>query len=283
MANFILSAFADEIDANFEEQLKALVKLGIPYIELRGVNGKSFTTLTDDEVLDVRDMLSRYGIKVWSLGSPIGKIHTDGDFEAHKKLLCRIMDIGDMLGVKRIRMFSFYPEAGISEEEFEQKVFNMTGELLELSEPRKFILCHENEKDIYGQSIDKVQKLCRHFGGRLKAVLDCGNLAFSNENSENVYPMISEFIEYFHIKDAEQNGCIMIPGTGDAHLAEALAQVSADREGDFVLTLEPHLTVFSGLSGLSNLDDIKHNQVFSSAYEAFSAAHTALCGLIEKI
>ena len=80
MANFILSAFADEIDPNFEEQLKGLKKLDIPYVELRGVNGKSFTLLTDDEVLDVRDLLARYGIKVWSLGSPIGKIHTNDDF-----------------------------------------------------------------------------------------------------------------------------------------------------------------------------------------------------------
>ena len=104
MANFILSAFADEIDPNFEEQLKGLKKLDIPYVELRGVNGKSFTLLTDDEVLDVRDLLARYGIKVWSLGSPIGKIHTNDDFETHKHLLTRIMDIGDMLDVKRIRM-----------------------------------------------------------------------------------------------------------------------------------------------------------------------------------
>ncbi len=283
MANFILSAFADEIDPNFEEQLKGLNKLNIPFIELRGVGNKSFTELTDDEVLDIRDLLARYNIKVWSLGSPIGKIHTDGDFIAHKRLLSRIMDIGDMLSVKRIRMFSFYPEDGISRPDFENKVFSMLAELLDMAEARGFTLCHENEKDIYGQSADDVKRLCDHFGGRLRAVLDSGNLAFSNENSKDVYPMLADYVEYMHIKDAEQNGAIVVPGTGDAHLAETLSQVNKAVSGDFVLTVEPHLTVFGGLSALANVDNIKHKNVFATAFEAFSTATAALRGIIDKL
>ena len=183
MANFILSAFADEIDPNFEEQLKGLKKLDIPYVELRGVNGKSFTLLTDDEVLDVRDLLARYGIKVWSLGSPIGKIHTNDDFEAHKHLLTRIMDIGDMLDVKRIRMFSFYPEAGISREEFEKKAFSMIGELLDMAEARGFVLCHENEKGIYGDTAARCAELLDALPA-LHAVYDPANFIQSDERSE---------------------------------------------------------------------------------------------------
>lgn len=57
MADFVFSAFADEIDSNFETQLISLNKLDIPLIELRGVNGKNFTTLTDDEVEDVKKLL----------------------------------------------------------------------------------------------------------------------------------------------------------------------------------------------------------------------------------
>ena len=41
-ARFIFSAFADEISPNFDEQLEALKELGIPLLELRGVDGKSF-------------------------------------------------------------------------------------------------------------------------------------------------------------------------------------------------------------------------------------------------
>lgn len=109
MAQFVFSAFADEISPNFDEQLSGLQKLGIGMIELRGVDGKSFTALTDSEVEAVKHKLEKAGIGISALGTPIGKIKLDGDMEAHEKLLERIMDIGDMLGCKRLRVFSFYP------------------------------------------------------------------------------------------------------------------------------------------------------------------------------
>lgn len=280
MVEFVFSAFADEIDASFDIQLESLKKLGIGYIELRGVDGKSFTALTDDEVLDVRDRLAMSGIKVWSLGSPIGKIATDGDFEAHKRLLKRIMDIGDMLHVKRVRVFSFYPEDGISDADFEEKVFSMTAELLDMAEKRGFMLCHENEKGIYGHSAERVKRLCDHFGGRLRAVLDNGNFPFCGESAEGAYALLDGYIEYLHIKDAVTNGAIVLPGTGDARIAETLNLINADRSGKTVITMEPHLMVFEGLSSLSKLDDIKHTQEFNTPFEAFSAATDAVRKMI---
>ncbi len=46
MNKLILSAFADEYDDNLIKQCAALNKLGIEYIELRGVNGKKDTFIT---------------------------------------------------------------------------------------------------------------------------------------------------------------------------------------------------------------------------------------------
>ena len=74
MAEFILSAFADEITPDFDGQLEALKKLNIPLLELRGVDGKSFTQLTDAEVSAVGGKLKKAGIGLSALGSPIGKI-----------------------------------------------------------------------------------------------------------------------------------------------------------------------------------------------------------------
>ena len=65
MARFILSAFADEIDPRFELQLASLNTLGIEYIELRGVDGRSFVALSDRELDDVRRRMGIHGIKVW--------------------------------------------------------------------------------------------------------------------------------------------------------------------------------------------------------------------------
>ena len=149
MAKFILSAFADEITPDFDGQLEALRKLGIPLLELRGVDGRSFTQLTDAEVDAVGEKLRRAGVGLSALGTPIGKIAVTDDFEAHKALLGRIMDIGDRLGCKRLRVFSFYRGEGQSEQSYAEEVYRMLGELLDAADARGFTLCHENEKLIF--------------------------------------------------------------------------------------------------------------------------------------
>ena len=137
MAEFILSAFADEITPDFDGQLEALKKLNIPLLELRGVDGKSFTQLTDAEVSAVGGKLKKAGIGLSALGSPIGKIAVTDDFEAHKALLDRIMDIGDRLDCRRIRVFSFYRGEGQSDEAFAETACRMLGELLDKAETRR--------------------------------------------------------------------------------------------------------------------------------------------------
>lgn len=272
MANFILSAFADEIDASFDTQLLSLKKLGINMLEIRGVDGKSFVALTDDEVDAVKEKLESAGITLSALGSPIGKIAVDGDFDSHKALFIRIMDIGDRLGCKKIRMFSFYPADGMERSEFKEKVYSLLDELLKMAEERGFILCHENEKGIYGQSPESVRELMDSFGGRLKVVLDNGNFPFCGEDASGAYALLKDYVEYMHIKDCDGDGIIVPPGYGNAFLKETLAQINEDVSGDFILTVEPHLMMFTGLASLSDTDDIKHKYSFADGYEAFEFA-----------
>ena len=279
-AIFRFSAFADEITPDFDGQLAALKTLGIPLLELRGVDGKSFTQLTDEEVDAVKKKLADAGIGLSALGSPIGKIDADGDFEAHLRLFDRIMDIGDKLDCHRIRMFSFYRGA-LRDAEFEQKVYELTEQLLAKAEARGFVLCHENEKDIYGDSPAHEHSLLAHFGGRLKAVLDLGNFAFCQMDPSPAYPLMKDYIEYFHIKDADEDGTIVPPGKGVAGLEAMLKQVASDRAGkEVILTMEPHLMMFTGLSSLSKLDDIRHKYTFESPFEAFRVAYEAVRNMI---
>ena len=284
MANFILSAFADEIDSNFDIQLESLKKLGINMLELRGVNGKSFVELSDEEAYEVKQKLSENKISLSALGSPIGKIKVDGDFIAHKNLLERIMDIGDILECKRIRMFSFYPAENMSRDAFRVKAFSMLDELLAMAEKRGFLLCHENEKDIFGETPEQELELLEHFGGRLKAVLDPGNFAFCLLDASKVYPLLKKNIEYFHINDADESGAIVPPGKGVAFLKETLAGIAADRpDEDVILTIEPHLMGFVGLASLSKLDDIRHVYSFDTPFDAFKTAVDAVKGMISDL
>ncbi len=283
MAKFILSAFADEIDASFDIQLESLKKLGINMLEIRGVDGKSFVTLSDEEVDTVAKKLSDAGITLSSLGSPIGKIAVDGDIEAHKALFTRIMDIGDKLGCKRVRMFSFYPAENMERSEFAQKVYDLMEEFLSMAEKRGFTLCHENEKGIYGQSPENVRELMDRFGGRLKVVLDNGNFPFCGEDASGAYELLKDYVEYMHIKDCDGDGIIVPPGYGNAYLKETLAQINKDTEEEFILTVEPHLMMFTGLSSLSDTDDIKHKYSFADGYEAFEFAVTEIRKMLNDL
>jgi len=284
MAKFVFSAFADEIDSNFDKQLEALKALDIGLLELRGVDGKSFIELSDDEVLTVKTKLTNAGIGLSALGTPIGKMNVDGDFESHKKLLTRIMDIGDMLSCKVLRMFSFYPAEGMGDDEFKKIAFDYVGQLLDMADERGFILCHENEKDIFGCSPERELELMKHFGGRLKAVLDAGNFAFCFEDASLGYPLLKDYIHYFHIKDADESGAIVPPGKGVACLEETLKAVYNDRKGEnVIITMEPHLMNFTGLSSLSKLDDIHHIYSFETPFEAFMVATDAVREMISRI
>ena len=280
-AIFRFSAFADEITPDFDGQLAALKELGIPLLELRGVDGKSFVQLTDEEVESVKQKLDDAGIGLSALGSPIGKIDADGDFDAHLQLFARIMDIGEKLDCRRVRMFSFYRGA-LDEAAFEERVFALLEKLLCMAEERGFVLCHENEKDIYGDSPAHEHALLAHFGGRLKAVLDLGNFAFCQMDASPAYPLMKDYIEYFHIKDADEDGTIVPPGKGVAGLENMLRQVAIDRAGqEVILTMEPHLMMFTGLSSLSKLDDIRHKYTFESPFEAFRVAYEAVRNMID--
>ncbi len=289
MANFIFSAFADEIDPSFDVQLESLNKLGIGMIELRGVDGRNFSALSDDEIEMVKRKLSEKSITISALGSPIGKINVDGDFMEHKKLFSRIMDIGDKLECKRVRMFSFYPsDNALSDQrndiEFEDKVFGMISELLEMAASRGFVLCHENEKDIFGDSPERVEKLVKHFGGALKVVLDPGNFAFCGIDGTPAYGLLKDYIEYMHIKDADSDGTIVPPGKGVALIKETLLKLNADYPNrDIILTMEPHLMMFTGLSSLSKLDDIKHKYSFDNPFEAFKTATDAVRAMVASL
>ena len=287
MANFIFSAFSDEIDADFDKQIESVKALGINMIELRGVNGKSFIELTDEEVMEVKAKLDANGITLSALGTPIGKMYLEEDHAVaihnHKSLLFRIMDIGDMLGCKVLRMFSFYPGENMNDDDFRAIVFDYIDQLLEIAESRGFILCHENEKDIFGYSPERELELLEHFGGRLKAVLDPGNFSFCFQDASKGYPLLKDYIHYFHIKDADETGAIVPPGKGIACLEETLKAVNEDRDGDVILTMEPHLMNFTGLSGLSKLDDIHHVYSFETPFEAFKVATEAVRAMIERL
>ena len=223
MAHYILSAFADEVSSDFTKQLEYLKSKDISYIEPRNINGTGVAAITLEEAKNAKKMLDDYKIGVSSIGSPIGKISVEDDFADHIRLFEHVMDIAEIFETKNIRMFSFFYPKNTDVHTHRAAVLARLEILLELAEKRGLMLCHENEKAIYGEAPEDCLDLMKHFDGRMKSVLDMGNFAFCQKDPMKGYEYLAPYIEYIHIKDAFYDTRIVPAGQGEGKVFEILS------------------------------------------------------------
>lgn len=250
MSKLIVSAFSDEYADGLKEQCQALNGFGIEYMEMRGVNGKNISALSNVEICEAKKVLCDYDIKVSSIGSPLGKIALDGNLTAHLEVAKRVFETANTLGVKNIRIFSFYLPENKTREECREKVFIELESLVKLSEEYNVKLCHENEALIYGEAPENCLEIAEYFNGKISCVFDMGNFVLDGYNPMSAYKLLQNHIEYFHIKDALYAGAIVPAGKGEAQIKEILENYKASAKNDTFITLEPHLQTFSGLNAL---------------------------------
>ena len=276
MAKMMLSAFADEYADSLTEQLQALNRFGIEYLELRAADGKNVSNMSYSDVTDIIEKLNAYGVKISSIGSPLGKIAINGDLEAHLELTKRICETAARLEAGYVRMFSFYPPRGEEIAPYRQTVLDTLGKMLEVADEFGVMLCHENEAKIYGESPARCADLLSAFGGRLRAVFDMGNFVLGGYKPyPDAYEAILPYIEYFHIKDALYRGAIVPAGLGEAQIGEILSDFCHRTKKDFFVTLEPHLQTFSGLNALTDVS-------FTNPYQ-YEDQRTAFTDAVEKL
>ncbi len=274
MSKYVLSAFADEYAEDFSLQLEALSRFGIRYIELRHINGKNVSVLTLDEAKEAKKLLDSYGIKVSSIGSPLGKIRLDGDVEEHFATARRVFEYANLFGARLVRVFSFYAPEGESISRCKDRVLEELARLLKLAKEYGVTLCHENEALIYGDTPERCRELLDFFGGELKCVFDMGNFVLEGVSPLEAYGILKEHIAYFHVKDALKQGAIVPAGKGDACIREILDAHGAYSDNDFFVSLEPHLQTFSGLNALVG-------RSFENPYR-YEDSKTAFADAVEK-
>lgn len=271
MANLTLSAFSDEYSDSLIEQLKALNNFDIKFMEMRGVDGKNVSTLNAKEVLEIKNKIEDFDIKISSIGSPIGKIKLEDDFLAHLESAKKIFDTANVLNTKNIRIFSFYLPDGIDKEDCKNEVLDKLFSLITLADSFGVTLCHENEALIYGESPEKCLELLKCFNGKLRAVFDMGNFVLDGYDPIKAYNLLFDHIEYFHIKDALKAGAIVPAGKGEAQIKYILDDYKTRSNRDTFITLEPHLQTFSGLNALvgkSFENPYKYNDQKEAFYDA---------------
>lgn len=283
MAIYRLSAFADEAGSGLDDQLEAIAAEGISLIELRGVDGRNCSELSVAEAEAVARKLAAHGVGLSALGSPYGKAPIDQPFEEHLAAFRHGLALCQALACRRIRMFSFFMPGNQRPEAWRDEVFRRMEIMLDEAERAGVQLVHENEKGIYGDTDARCEELLDHFGNRLGFVFDPANFIQCGVEPLVAFERLHRRITYMHIKDALlADGAVVCAGHGDGHVPELLSRFSAERQGEIILTVEPHLTVFDGLSGLQ-AEAVRHHEQYTSRREAFHAACQALRDILAAL
>lgn len=277
----VLSGFADEIDPSLEKQIEVIKKLGMNHIEMRGVNGKGLVEYTLDEVREIKKELDENGIRLSSIGSPIGKIKITDDFEPHFELFRHTVEIAKIMEVPYIRMFSFFMPENKDPAIYKDEVFARLSRFVDYAKEHGVILLHENEKDIYGDTAARCKEIMETFyGDSMKAVFDFANFVQCGENTLEAYEMMKPYIEYVHIKDARACDNEVVPGgQGDGHLEEILGMLKAKGYKGF-LSLEPHLADFAGFQDLET-NGVQMKKMPGD--QSFTMAHDALVEILNRL
>ena len=268
--NIYISGFADEISPDFTEQLKTVTSLGMHYISLRSADGKNIAEYTPDEVREkLMPRLAQYGVKVSSIGSPVGKVGVEDEagFAEHLAGLERLCEICKLLDCRYIRMFSFFIPHGKDPDSYRDVVIEKLRKFAAVAEKHDVILLHENEKDIYGDT-----------GARCRVIFE----ALASPHFRAAF----DFANFVHIKDAvshdKEN---VLCGTGEGKIKALLTRAIRDEGYEGFLTLEPHLVLFASLQSLETEDAaniIKKNKAKDGA-EGYAMQYHALREILDAI
>ena len=272
-----ISAFADEYSPDIDKQIGVLKKTGVTLIEPRGINGKNISALTEEEAEKLAALLESAGIGISAAGSPAGKAKIE-DSDEHFKLYCDMIRTARILGAKRIRGFSFYCDPLKDRD----AVLKALDRMVNAADKNGMLYCHENEKGIYGDTPERCADLLDNFGPALGCVFDPANFIQCGADPYEAFCLLKDRITYLHIKDALSDGTVTAAGEGDGSIVKILTELSVKKRYP-VLTLEPHLKTFKGLSDLENGERSKIRTVFETNEEAFLYALQKLKEIINNI
>ncbi len=278
---FHLSAFADEAGGGIKEQIAALKAHGMTHIEPRGLDEGNISLYSVAQAKELKKILDDNGISVSAIGSHYGKIEITDDFTPHFEDFKNCVEVANILGTERIRMFSFFFTKGQSLTEYRDEVFERLDKMCNYSLSNGIWCCHENEKDIYGDNEIRCLEIYKAFEGKIKGIFDPSNFIQCGVDILPAYELLKDYIDYFHVKDCLYEGGKVRPaGLGDGQIVELLSRFAKDKSGDHFLTLEPHLKVFDGLAALEGeggtADQLKDDYTYPTNRAAFDAAADAL-------
>lgn len=267
-----LCGFSDEASDDLQGQIDALKRNGIYLMELRSVDKKNVADFSVNEAKNHKKLLDDNGVAVWSIGSPLGKVDVQVNFDEYIDKVKHVCELACTLGSDKIRMFSFFNAYGEK-----NKVFDYLSQMVEVGKTFGVGMYHENEKEIYGDTFKRVMEIQHNVNG-LKYVYDPANYLQVGDDANQTIDAMHATTDYFHVKDVVQATGELVPaGYGDGQIQRIVEKITDDK----VLTLEPHLALFSAYGQIDN-SEMKHKFRFDTNAEAFDFAVKSLKEILAK-
>ena len=265
-----ISGFGDEITDLFPEQLRHMTELGIPFIEIRqfqlpGGDKKVIVDATSEDLDGIASALADAGMRCSAIGSPVGKYGIEEPFEGDLERFRGALRAALRLEAPYIRIFSYYPPEGGDIRAHRGEVMRRLGELCQVArdEAPGVTLALENESDLYGETpegcLDVLQTVDSPNLGM--AFDPCNFVVAGVDPVTQAWPLLKDYVRYFHVKDATEDTRMVPAGHGVANWKALLEAARAEQIGDY-LSLEPHLKVRARSYGVTG------PELFATAKEA---------------
>jgi sugar phosphate isomerase/epimerase len=220
--NVILSGFTDEAASQktIDQQFSVAAAAGLSHFALRFIdagNGiKNVSQLSDSEVAVVRGKMAEFGLRISSIGSPIGKVKlfefddgsTNRSIEPATYLredVARVCELADAFEVKLVRGFSFYPPRGANPEEFLDQAIERLTEIVLACDRRGLTFGLEVEANLVGCTGNLLSEIHRQIDHpALVLVFDGANLSVQGLSAEQIfeqYLAMKPGLGWLHVKD----------------------------------------------------------------------------------
>jgi len=254
---FKLSAFADEISPDLDEQIKGLRDNTVTHFELRSVDKVNVLDLTVDQRKTIKAKITDAGMGVISIGSPIGKVKINDSWDAHFDRFKIAVDAAEFFGAPLVRIFSYYPPEGEGKGDIskhrDEVIKRMRAKVDYMKNHPSVTLIHENEKGIYGDIGSRCLDLMKSVDSpKFRFAFDFANFVQCGDDPLDNWPGLKPYSVHIHIKDAKlADGKVVPAGLGDGQLEPILIDLHKSGYNGFV-SLEPHLSAagqFGGFSG----------------------------------
>lgn len=235
MPPVLLSGFSDEAanQKTAEQQFCAFAALGLRYYTLRfidaGAGIQNAMLLAPESIERILSLQAEYGLRVSSLGSPIGKVKlidvddgTSNRFvpfqEYLKKDVQRACDLANTFGCKLIRGFSFYHPRGTDPELHLSQAIDQLGHIARLCDSQGLTFGLEVEANLIGQTGKLLKKLYDGVADpAMLLIFDGANLVCQGMSTEQVfeeYLAMKDGMGWLHVKDYQR------PSTRSTHVDE---------------------------------------------------------------